>query len=199
MNVLGKVSPQIIGSPTVPSDEHGTCQCNTSLGLTANQHGRCHGSHSAWRVIQVQHVSRHLVKLVHCILKHEGHDHIGDLGKQRDTFREEAKKEMGNSFKQPIRQTYAQYSPEPFFQPSVVSLYSIYVCAPHVLKKDGFSDVRQEIKHNLFRCIRGYVCMICCVSVPVCLCSLLNWLCWCFLLMELKWLLRLIKSTGTAV
>lgn len=143
MNVLGKVNPQIIGSPTVPSDEHGPCQCNTSLGLTANQHGRCHGSHSAWRVIQVQHVSRHLVKLVHCILKHEGHHHIGDLGKQRGRQgghiqRGSKKKEMGNSFKQPIRQTYAQYSLEPFFQPSVVSLYSTYVCEPHVLKKMDF-------------------------------------------------------------
>lgn len=29
MNVLGKVSLQIIGSPTVPSDERGTCQWNT--------------------------------------------------------------------------------------------------------------------------------------------------------------------------
>ncbi len=37
-------------------------------------------------------MSRHLVKLVHCILKHEGHHHIGDLGRQRgreETFGEE--------------------------------------------------------------------------------------------------------------
>lgn len=79
----------------------GTCQCNTSLGLTANQHRRCHGSHSAWRVIQVQHVSRHLVKLVHCILKHEGHRHIGELGRQRgreETFRGEEKKKQRKQF-----------------------------------------------------------------------------------------------------
>lgn len=52
----------------------------TSLRLTSNQDSRCHGCHGAWRVIQVQHVSRHLVKLVHRILKHEGHRHIGELG-----------------------------------------------------------------------------------------------------------------------
>lgn len=114
MNVLGKVSLQIIGSPTVPSDEHRTCQCNTSLGLTANQHGRCHGSHSAWRVIQVQHVSRHLVKLVHCILKHEGHNHIGDLGGQRRREETERRRKK-ERVKQPISQTYAQYSSVPFF------------------------------------------------------------------------------------
>lgn len=93
MNVVGKVSLKIMGSPIVSSDEHGTCQCNASLGLTANQHSRCHGSHSAWRIIQVQHVSRHLVKLVHCILKHEGHYHIGDLGRQRGEEEKHSKEE----------------------------------------------------------------------------------------------------------
>lgn len=81
MNVEGKVSQQTTRSPTVSSDKRSTCQPNTSLRLTANQHRRCHGSHGAWRVIQVQHVPRHLVKLVHCILKHEGNHHIGELGK----------------------------------------------------------------------------------------------------------------------
>lgn len=42
-------------------------------------------------------------------------------------------------------------------------------------------------------------------SVHACICFHCDWLCWCwrggwcFLLMELKWLLGLIKSTGTAV
>lgn len=47
--------------------------------LTANQNSRCHGGHRVWRVVQVQHVSRHLVQAVHRIFKHEGHHHIGYL------------------------------------------------------------------------------------------------------------------------
>ncbi len=52
--------------------------------LTANQNSRCHGGHRVRRVAQVQHVSRHLVQVVHHIFKHEGHHHVGYLeDKQR--------------------------------------------------------------------------------------------------------------------